>query len=286
MDTFKFLVTFLNEHNLRWWVAYGTIIGAVRHKGLIPWDDDIDIFMPRDDYMKLLSYKQEFKKASDGHYEIEHLLSNPEYGARFAKAMDMTTTIQAQDYIPSIMGVFVDIFPLESSNATKDAILKTKAKVYSAWTDYFDYVKHFPFSDFWRNTSLKQLYKKIKTNCKSNQIKKKDALKRALSSEKDASDSNFGEGKYCFCLYGAYREKDIYLAEWFKGNKEVEFEDMLVKIPSGYHEMLTQIYGDYMTPPPISKCIPRHLPYYVNLKERLTLDEVKHRVKYGETVQY
>ena len=287
LDTFKFLIDFLNNHNLRWWCAYGTIIGAVRHHGFIPWDDDIDILMPREDYEKLISLKQELIQSSNGHYDVGHVSTDAGYTARLAKVMDMTTSIQSQRFIPSVMGVFVDVFPLDPSCDNDVTILNKKDRVNKAWTKYFEYIKHYYLADFWVNRfSFKKLINMLRTNRKTNKLAKQKALEEALTCEHGVSKVKFDESPRCFSLYGMYNEREIYKTDWFRGYEEYTFESYTVRIPSGYHELLTLIYGDYMTPPPVEKRAPRHMPYYANLKERLSLEEIKKRVRLGETLVY
>lgn len=281
---FYYLIDFLNQHHLRWWAAYGTLIGAVRHHGIIPWDDDIDIWMPRDDYERLLSLKESF---FDGRYEIAHVRTDAGYAARFMKAMDTGTTIQAQRFIPSVMGVFVDIFPLDSMSDSIDSILLMMNNVRTAWSDYFDYIKHYHISDFFEEGfSLKKAYVYIKTNLKNNNKLKIKSLSRALNQESQASSCSFGKSKYCYSLYGGYGERDIFQTEWFRGHQEVQFEGCIIRIPNGFHAILTRLYGDYMTPPPKEKRTPSHLPYYANLKERLTLEQISMRIKNGEDLVF
>ena len=76
----------------------------------------------------------------------------------------------------------------------------------------------------------------------------------------------------------------VYPKDWFSGNLKLLFEGLQINVPSGYDEFLTQIYGEYMTPPPEDKRVLCHdeLRYYINLKERLSLEEVKRRVANGE----
>lgn len=281
LDTFKFLIDFLNKNDLRWWTAYGTIIGAVRHHGLIPWDDDIDIWMPREDYQKLLSLQNEFE---NGKYGLRHVCNDKGFGARFAKAMDMTTTIQAQSFIPSVMGVFVDVFPLDSSNEAPEVIKDRIKLINEKWIQYFSYIKHYSFSDLINCIKTPKILKeRISTNLKCNAKQKQQLRQEAIFADQHASPEIFGKSKYCFSLYGFSGDKDIFMASWFDGFVEVPFEGISVRIPKGYHELLTHFYGDYMTPPPIEQRIPRHKPYYINLKERLTVEEVTKRVKLGET---
>lgn len=286
LDTFKFLIDFLNKNNLRWWGAYGTIIGAVRHHGLIPWDDDIDIYMPREDYEKLLSLKQDYYISSGGHYGIEHPRTDSNYGSRFAKAMDLRTTMQAQSFIPTISGVFIDIFPLDSSNANKEDLIRIKQSISLAWSDYFDYVKHYHTKDFFKKSSIMDKVKMLRINCKTNLGKKHLSLSNALKLERGASNELFEDSLYTYSLYGVYGEREIYQTSWFLDFQEVTFEGLLIRIPSGYHELLTQLYGDYMTPPPVEKRVPRHMPYYANLKERISLREIEQRINKGESLVY
>lgn len=287
LDTFKYLIDFLNHNNLRWWAAYGTIIGAVRHHGLIPWDDDIDIWMPRCDYEKLISMHQEFLDKSHGQYGVEHITINPHYHAKFAKVMDLSTTIQSKRFIPFVKGVFIDIFPLDSSNDDHQVILSSKKRIQQAWKDYFNYDWRYSFSDIVDSEfSISFIIKALRTNIKNNSKAKYKTLEKALMIEKEISKHDFEEYNSCYSAFGFYDEKDIFNTKWFKGYTEMLFEGVMIRIPIGYDDLLTQIYGDYMTPPPVDKRIPRHKPYYINLKERLTIEEIAQRVKSGETVVY
>ena len=205
----------------------------------------------------------------------------------FAKVMDMTTTVQTKRFIPNVKGVFVDIFPLDYSNGSNNSILQSKVLVQQAWKDYFKYDWHYSFADIEDSGfSMKFVLKAIKTNLKSNSYAKRKALDKALAAEKQISIANEDNLCHCYSVFGFYNKKDIFSSDWFKGYIEMPFEGLAIRIPIGYHDLLTHIYGDYMTPPPVDKRIHRHEPYYINLKERLTLQDIAKRVKAGENKVY
>ena len=100
--TMKSFINICKEHNLQYYACAGTCLGAIRHKGMIPWDDDIDVLMPRSDYDKFLALKQKLQGTG---YEIVDS-NNQFYNQWFAKFSDANTTIVEMTDFPIVFGVY------------------------------------------------------------------------------------------------------------------------------------------------------------------------------------
>ena len=112
-----YLSSFCEERNLSIFVGYGTLLGAVRHKGFIPWDDDFDVMMPRADYNKLIS---DYSKELPEQYRIYAPKSKDGPICRFAKFVDITTRyVVGGGSDDEKHGIFIDIFPLENAASSK-----------------------------------------------------------------------------------------------------------------------------------------------------------------------
>ncbi len=98
------------EHNLRYYLVAGTLLGAVRHKGFIPWDDDLDIAMPREDYDILMAHAREWLPEP---YEAKCAETDPSYSGAFAKVVDSSTTLIEREHYAYLAGIYIDIFPLD-----------------------------------------------------------------------------------------------------------------------------------------------------------------------------
>ena len=108
IETFTAFDKFCRVHGIKYFAAYGTLIGAVRHKGLIPWDDDIDVWMLPEDYEKFCSYRGNV----DGHYEIMDSRDENYWLLSLAKFVDADTTLWEYEHFPCITGVYIDVFKL------------------------------------------------------------------------------------------------------------------------------------------------------------------------------
>lgn len=277
LETMKAFDFFCKKNEIDYVAAYGTVIGAVRHKGLIPWDDDIDVFMDWKNYNRFLSLRANATKIGCC------VIDRKDYGyyLPMAKFVDMESTIWEHKRYPYVYGVYIDVFPLGYVNSISDS-----KKIHEKYK-YHSLQLSKGYRRFYFKQDLKYFLRfPIETvDCF---IERSRISYHQLELNKlDAVIANISSGDYC--MY--YRSMDsfehsLFMADWFKKSIRVPFEDFEISIPEGYHEYLSLCYGDYMTLPPIEKQISHHSHYYLNLKEKLNLDQIKDRIQQGEHLVY
>ena len=279
--TFRFTIDFFQKHDLSWFCAFGTAIGAVRHNDIIPWDDDIDLLMPRKDYERLLTLKEDL--IGTGYTLMSR--NDENYCFPFAKIIDENTTIWEAPRYPFVLGVFIDIFPLDSSHLSgEDYRSAVKSFTHSA-DRLFKCQTTYSFTEL--KYDIEKNYKGAILSGILSLFYSKDSIKKAkedfIAKEKEFYSE---DGINCISFSGYYGTKEIYKREWFDSYVETPFHDYMVRIPKGFDEYLTQLYGNYMELPPEEKRITHHSHYYLNLTERVDIEDVKKRIKKGETLVY
>ncbi len=110
LDILMAIDAMCRKYNLKYYLVDGSLIGAVREKGFIPWDDDMDICMPREDYEKLIAHSWEWLPAP---YEFVCFENDPEYPLHFGKVQDASTTLIERPHLYYLGGVYVDVFPID-----------------------------------------------------------------------------------------------------------------------------------------------------------------------------
>lgn len=277
LETFKTTIEVLERNNITWWATAGTAIGAVRHKNIIPWDDDIDIWVPREDYNRMLTLRNDFVRKG-------LTICAPELDEKFylgpAKIYNTNTTIWEYKRFPYLIGVFIDIFPIERTSKDVNELESCMNSYRLAMKKFRASISHYDLSDylrFVRNGNLKTiLYRMIFRN------QEKKLHKQFLDSL--TLIKNDPKGCYMVTPTKGYGTREHCPAEWFQNSIIVPFADFEIRLPSGYNEYLTQVYGDYMQLPPADKQVSNHPYHYCNLSERLTIEEVRKRLKNGETI--
>ena len=245
LDTF---VEFCKKNNLKYYLAYGTLLGAVRHKGFIPWDDDIDVIMPRDDYEKLLALWDNTQR-----YRVMECKLDPNYIYPFAKISDSHTYLQEFDVLEDCkMGLYVDVFPYDCVGQDKKQAKKfikrcafmEKLRIYSMLS--FDKIKS---EDSKKNLGRKVLWK----------ILRKTGPARISRYQDKVSRKYFGQkGKWKGLLCTQYPEREILSAEVYEDSIEIVFEGKKYNAPANYDHMLKKLYGDYMKLPPKEEQVLKH----------------------------
>ena len=231
----------------KYFLAYGSLIGAVRHKGFIPWDDDMDICMLRDDYEKLQDY---LIAHPDERYELMSYKNNINYVYPFMKIKDNQTYLVEEDVrIDSNMGIYVDIFPVdgyEDDQAFKDKMTKIiKKRQLSCYT-----FKGITNTKSVVNSMIRYISVMIfyftNTNKYVSQI---DELAKSRKVE-----------DYEQVDYLIYKDmnKPVWKREWLENVETGNFEGKEFMIPNHYHEILTSDYGNYMQLPPVEQQVSHH----------------------------
>lgn len=265
----KKVMSICEENNIRWFVGYGGCIGAIRHKGCIPWDDDIDVCIPRPDYDRFVEIA---KRADLGNYELAMINETPEYFEHFIRFFDKNSSILFDTWHTHVSGIFIDIFPIDGA---ADGKIDKNHKRFVFWQK-ISRQSHYHFPHSKRVETLKyRMYRRyilvLLTSLFRNPIQK-ISVKMI---EKIIRKYAFEDSEYCLYYTSIYGMRNVIPKKWVEETIWVPFEDVQIRIPKYYHEYLTHIYGDYMTPPPIEKRDDRHAFAFIDMDKRWSLDDIR-----------
>ena len=265
LEILKEFVRICKKHNLTYYLAWGTLLGAVRHQGFIPWDDDIDVCMPYDDYCK---FKEVSKTELSQEYYYQDWEKEKEFFLPWAKLRKNETTCmtRSESNLKIHWGVGIDIFPLIKMDEEKCSISKKMAK----------YILFFIVQRVYVSTKSVSLTKKIK-----------NLIYALIPKNWDAAIVN-----YCMQIMNKVKKDERYYWDWdmdmshdeccfpkeiFGVGKEYLFEDVMLNCPKDSHAYLKRVYGDdYMVVPEVKDRVDhgdiivdleKDYSYYQNMKE-------------------
>lgn len=251
-DILKEFKDFCDTNGLRYYLAYGTLIGAIRHNGFIPWDDDIDVFMPRPDYEKLLQLYTD-----NANYQLYSPRKQKDYYCCYMKLVDANTYHLMPDGSVCQRGVDIDIFALDGQPEDFSIAKSNFEKIFKKYESICLRMIRYRY---YANDGIKDLFK--------------STLARVLiSSGVIAKLSAFFDKQYSYYDY----DRATYIAPsnanmselfavWnknlFESCIQVKFEKEMFSVPVGYDEILSSYYGNYMELPLESKRVSTHVEQY------------------------
>lgn len=238
------------ENNLKYSLCWGTMIGAIRHRGFIPWDDDIDIMMPRDDYNRFLEVY------NDSRYGVYTPKVNENCIQIITKVFDKNTIAYYYNHPKGLFGVWVSIFPYDNA---PDCNLKEWEKKRTFWINLY----HIKTTRFFTTNSLRKRFGKIALKLlvlPFSSFWLYEKLEKCLMAYNNQQTKNI-------CIWpGIIYSQFIYFPkEWLDECMDTDFEFIKARIIKRYDEYLKFRYGDYMKLPPESERVPKHhyKAYYI-----------------------
>lgn len=256
-DILKEVIRVCDIIGVNYYVMYGTLLGAVRHKGFIPWDDDIDIGFLRADYETFI---REAPKYLPEYYFVQTNESDPDCPYNFGKVRDSRTTFiesSIKDFKVN-HGAFIDLFPIDfyPEERLEKIIFELKKKIYLTrircdYTLPEELAKN--IKGGYRNVARKAI--KILFRSRKKAVKKLDSLYKSCRSSSMVISHNGAWGN----------EREILPYEWYGEGIKIVFEDIKVNAPCEYDKWLKHMYGDYMQLPPEEKRKAHHYNEIIDL---------------------
>lgn len=255
LEILKFVTSLCEREGFRYCLMYGTLIGAIRHQGYIPWDDDVDIMMPRPDYEKFLKYCYDHNEEL-GIYRIFNTDTNKDYIYGITRVSDSRYNIIKEETSENCgMGIFIDVYPYDGLGNDKEEALRLLSISRRCCDIIVDMTR--------ANQSVpKKLNYKGKIVYLFNRfINRIRGVRYYLHKNSSLrGEYKFDESEFVGPLmwYFSKPHAVLFKRSWFDNLIKMPFEDGMFYVPSEYHDLLTQAYGDYMKPPPVEKRIYQH----------------------------
>lgn len=267
LKTYKYFSEFCKNNGISYCAAGGTMIGAVRHHGFIPWDDDIDVYMKRPDYDRFIALSSQLTET-----EFEILdPSTPGYYCAHAKFSHRHSTIWEFKGIPFVFGAYIDVFVLDYEDGDYGDVARKRMDYAKKVNQFYLCSNHHPTKEIRKLFLQGALKKSLWYVCQRifwgsfHSLLKRAILRKPTQTQ----------GEWLIAYTGTSGVRDIFRAEWFDEFISCTFEDTVINVPHGYDATLKAMYGDYMSFPPVEQRKSHHPLFYVNLDKRISRKEIE-----------
>ena len=248
IDILKDVAEICDDNDLSYFLCAGSLLGAVRHKGFIPWDDDIDIMMPRRDYDRLIEIANNNLESNHRltHYSLEKDISK--VNAHHIQVIDTDIRLLREWTVNrKEIHCWIDIFPIDGMPKGRLAGL-----IHYYHFKFWKYLYQLSrFEDCVNVVRDRPRYQIALLNVlkKFNPFHMLDSVEALYKMEKIAKEYDRDESDHVCIFYGLHNKKEILKTEWFAEKKKLKFEDDSFWGPVRYDDFLRNYYGDYMTIP-------------------------------------
>lgn len=245
----KAVTEYCDKNNLTYYLAGGSLLGAVRHNGYIPWDDDIDLFMPREDYEKFFQF---FNLNREDSFKAIHIENDPDYYLVMGKVIDLKTTLIENVGIAKPIGVFLDIFPLDVFPDNKNMLRQVVRR-----TGFLRKILSLKSIKLRKGRTWYKQILLILIHITLMPVPVRFIIKH-ISKESQKYNNTADCTRTAAMVMLTYGEREIFYKEDFEDRCRLSFEDGQYWAPKNYDRVLTQLYGNYMELPPIEKQVTHH----------------------------
>lgn len=246
LENLKKVIEICEANHLRYFLIGGSLIGVLRHQGFIPWDDDIDIGIPRPDYNRFIKIVKQYLPE---YMDSKTMTSDPNYKCYFTRLINNRKKIYWEHgQYTAVIGIWTDVFPIDG---LPSSWLGRQLHVLNVY--YHKVLYKFTQIDYVTTNKKRPLYERVLIKfAMLTHIGKMLSADRTLRALDDTLQKyDYDKARYVWNFSGCYGRREIVPKYQLSGERKGCFEGLQVNIPEGAEDYLTAIYGDYMQLPPV-----------------------------------